>query len=293
MKKILLILVVLVILLSLSLCGRKDVADDDLNTSSMYNETENANDETLEISVNFDLSQYDAHGELSCGLIWVEKTFSAYDMEPETYFAYFDIDGNMQSAWIESEIWHKKDFVNGILILRKKPIQLPNLNYLDSGECVIYDTEFSMLARGYFEKTEKDLAIIDANERGEVFATGEIDIDGYGEGLFMISKDGIVNFPIKTDALSYSTVENLQKIKLDNGYYIIDFRGSWNHPYYMGIFDKDGNCIFEPSEQVDYPVYSVKKVISSDRFEIMFMGKDDKYHTVITDNTGKFLTEPT
>ena len=152
---------------------------------------------------------------------------------------------------------------------------------------------------GYFKTIEggnansREIAIIEANERGEVF--GIADLEGHGFGLFIVSSGGIVNFPVADDAFIYKTIENLERIKYENGYYIIDFRGTLgtlgNLPCYMGVFDKYGNRIFEPSEQIDYDVYSVE-VISENEFEILFQGKDGNNYTVRTDKTGKFLTAP-
>lgn len=285
MKKIVIFFIALATILSLCACAT--------NNTNARKET---NDKP---SVNFDLTQYDAHGELSCGLIWVEKTTSSYDKTPETTFVYLDVDGNVKSEWFSSELVYKNDFLNDLLIMREKPYDRGNGSYVDSGACIIYDTNFRQLAKGYFEfgdgdkPNEKKLAILDPNARGEIFFIGEL--VGFGEGLFMITKDSIVDFPIAENALIYPTVKNLQKIRLENGYYVIDFRADLgtigNLPCYMGVFDEHGNCIFEPSEQIDYEVFSVK-VLSADKFEVEFKGKDGKMYTVTTDRTGTFLSEP-
>ncbi len=263
MKKIGLLFMVFAMLLSVVGCSNVNIDSND----------------TPEKSVNFDLNQYEAHGELSCGLIWVEKTTSSYDQAPQTEFAYLDINGNVKSPWFNSEDYQKNDFSNELLII-KSYVYTPSL-------CYIYDTEFNELFKGHF------CEIANANERGEIFGFQSLDNDE--TSLVMINKNGSIEFPVADKAFIYQSVENLNNIRYENGYYIIDFRGTLgtlgNLPCYMGVFDENGKCIFEPSEQLKYEVYSVK-VISENRFEILFEGSDGNRYTVETDNTGKFLTEP-
>lgn len=279
MKKVLLIFIAFTTIFCLMACASTEGINNNLSTQT----------------VSFDLTQYDDHGELSCGLIWVEKTTSSYDKTPETTFAYLDADGNVKSEWFSSEMFYPRDFVNGMLILRKKPVEFRPSAYIDSGECIIYDTEFNELARGYFEFGDgeepnmKELAILDANERGEIFAIKDLDDDG--SAFIMIKEDGVVIFSVAEDAFINISIDNLRKTRYENGYYIIDCRLAFNFPCYMGVFDEKGNCVFEPSETLDYEVYSVK-VLSPHEFEIVFEGKDGKMYTVTTDHTGKFLSEP-
>ena len=284
-KKVCLIFVAFLMLMSLTACGSEKSAE----KGNAVKNTESP------VVVNFDLTQYDDHGELSCGLIWVEKTKSSYDKAPEKIFAYLDTDGNVQSEWFSSEMFYPRDFANGMLILRKKPVEFRPSAYIDYGECIIYDTGFNELARGYFEFGDgekpnmKELAILDANERGEIFAIKDLDDDG--SAFVMIKEDGVVTFSVAEDAFINVSIDNLRKTRYENGYYIIDCRLAYNFPCYMGVFDEKGNCVFEPSEQIDYEVYSVK-VLSPNEFEVMFEGKDGKMYTVTTDHTGKFLSEP-
>lgn len=282
MKKIILFLISCAMLFSLSACGG----------------TGNTANDPAKISVNFDLSQYDAYGEVSCGLIWVEKTESSYDTSPETKFAYADVDGNIKSPWFNSGEFNKADFVNGVVVLKESPYTYTGASR-DYARCLVYDTNFNTLVDGYFQTIDgekantRDIAIIDANTRGEVF--GIANLEKYGYGLFGISKEGIVKFSVGDDAFIYKTISNLKRIKFENGYYIVDFRGVLgtlgNLPCYMGVFDKNGSCVFEPSEQVDYEVYSVK-IISGNEFEIVFKGNDGKNYTVRTNSAGEFLSEP-
>ncbi len=257
-------------------------------------------------TVNFDLKQYDAHGDLSGGLIWVEKTESSYDQSPKKSFAYLDINGNVKSPWFSSSEFSKADFVNGFVILKESIYYVsgtttPGGNVRSKARCVVYDVNFNMAAEVWIQTVEKanetrkyELAIIDANERGEIFGFGE---NGSSEedDLLMITSKGVTCFNLPKKALLYPTVNNLKKIEMQNGYYVVDIRGDLgglgNLPCYMGVFDSRGRAIFQPSEQLNYNVYSVK-VLSSNNFEIMFRGKDDRYYTARVDATGRFLTEP-
>jgi len=245
-------------------------------------------------AVNFDLSQYDAHGELSCGLIWVESTTSSYDQAAETSFAYLDTDGNVKSPWFSSEDFLKADFSAGLVVIRESPLTFIG-GERDSAGGRVYDTDFNKLAEGIFDTNRVDgkgsleVVITDANDRGEVFAVGHI--ESYGNGLFMITKDNIVKMSVQTNHLFLASTKDLSKTKFENGYYIVDLRTGFNYPGYMGIFDEDGTCIFEPSEQLTYTVYSVK-VLGDNEFEILFDGADGKRYTATVDRNGTFLTEP-
>ncbi len=250
--------------------------DDALNSEEEINETE---------VVNFDLSEYDSYGELSCGLIWVEKTNSSYDEAPVTKFAFADADGNIKSQWFDSEKFEKANFVNGIVVLK---------GYKN---CLVYDTQFNELIdtkikieRDYTWGNVQEIVIAEANERGEVFGIADLDDDCYE--LLMVNKEKVVTFSVPENGLIFGSVSNLERIEYDKGYYIIDFRVQpGNLPGYMGVFNEKGECIFEPSEELEYWVYSIK-VISENRFEIMFEGMDGKYYNVEIDDTCQFLTEP-
>lgn len=251
---------------------------------------------TTSASVNFDLTQYQAHGELSCGLIWVERTASSYNQSPETQFAYFDTNGNQKSEWFYSSTWTKADFSNGLLCLceAKLNVGASNSTTLRSHvECVVYDTSFTKIASIWCAINE-GITITDADENGNLFAFGE-----YGNddrlGLYVINSSGIKRFDIDSNNLTYDTLKNLERIKTENGYYVVDLRGTLgplgNLPSYYGIFDQQCNAIFEPSETIPYDVYSVK-ILSENEFNVHFKGRDNKYYWVKTNSKGEFLEEP-
>ncbi len=282
MKKWILMLLLLALVLGM-LCGCSI-----LELSGLQGGLLNQGAENPEPQANFDLDQYASHGQWSDGLAWVETTTeSSYDKAAKTVFAYLDTDGNVVSPWFNSEEYEKGNFVNGLLILRRYP------NGRIGSKHVIFDQSFNMIcemsfASGRNEDNESEKAIIDANERGEIFGFTE-------DGLVKITKYGIVEFPLPDHALSYPTVKNLKKIEKQQDYYVVDIRGhvgvNYNIPWYMGVFDEDGNVIFEPSEQIKYDVLSVT-VLSEDEFEVLFAGEDKKHYTVKVDASGEFLTEP-
>lgn len=283
MKKLMSFCLMLLMVTLLSACGSFD------NTELPSNKTN---------QVNFDLSQYENHGELSEGLIWVEKTTSSYDQSPKTSFAYLDVEGNIKSPWFDTEEFSPSDFVNGLVILKSNTHTFYGAKK-DLANCVVYDTDFNKIADGYFKvnkevgngQYEYEIAIIDANEKGEIFGFAEIDGSDYG--LFKITKNNTVRFPVGDDAFLEPTVSNLKRIEKQLNYYVVDIRSTyWNNSvYYMGVFDESGNKIFEPSEQMDYDVWSIE-VLSDTQFQVRFQGKDSKFYTVKTDSTGTFLDEP-
>ncbi len=267
MKKLIYFCLMLLMVTLLSACGS-------------FENTKLTSDKTNQ--VNFDLSQYESYGELSEGLIWVKKTTSSYDQSPKTSFAYFDVDGNIKSPWFDAGKFLPSDFVNGFVILHENESEY-DISNLD--RCVIYDLNFNEIVDGYFG------TIIDANTDGEIFCFAAL--NGIDYGLFMITKDEIVNFPVGDDAFLEPTVSNLKRIEKQLDYYVVDIRSTYwnNRVYYMGVFDENGNKIFEPSEQMDYDVWSIE-VLSDTQFQVRFQGKDSKFYTVKTDSTGAFLDEP-
>ena len=280
MKKAILVLAIVAMLVALPSCAKKEAPQTAVVEKSPW---------------NFDIEQYGDHGALSCGLIWVEKTESSYDTAPTTTFAYLDKDGNVKSPWFDSKLYTKANFMNNMLVLQQSPYTEEG-GSRDYATCIVYDTEFNVLWEGNAKTVTgedghtRSIAIANPNSRGEVFAFANVDGDKLD--LIMVTKDGLVKFPVAESAFTYKTVANLENIALEGDYYIIDFRSTvGNSPCYMGVFDLEGNLIFEPSEVVEYVVYSVN-VKGENEFEITFKGKDWKDYSVTTDNTGAFLTKP-
>ncbi len=253
-------------------------------------------------SVNFDINQYDSHGILSDGLVWVERTISSYDSSPKTKFAYLDIDGNVISKWFNSSEWNKADFLNGLLVLRGKYYMPPNSVTASPPKLVcteIYNKKFELVSSIYvatetgYEAGQKttELLITDANENGEVFAIGEQ--SGSSRSLFKITNDETVRFETTGNQLFFASIKNLKRIYTDNGYYVVDFRESMmNMPTGILIIDKQGELIMDMEKQIDYTVFSVD-IISDDQIKIKFMGKDDRYYNVNINFDGEFLSTPT
>lgn len=246
--------------------------------------------------INFDLNQFDAHGNLSCGLIWVERTTSSYDQSAKTEFAYFDVNGIQKSEWFESSKWEKSDFSNDLLILRSDYV-VRYVNKAVSVNVKVYDTDFNLIsvitcdADDNYVNGEKivELAITDVDENGNIFAIGKID-EQYG--LYLINKNGIIKFEIEENNIIYTATTNLKGIRTENEYFVVNLRDGFGFSSYMGVFNKNGIAIFEPSEVISYEVYDLE-IISENEFNVKFKGKDDKYYWVKTDSQGNFLNEPT
>ena len=260
---------------------------------------------SVEANVNFDLSQYQSHGEYNSGLIWVEKTTSSYDQAQKTQFAYFDADGNQVSQWFSSSDYAPADFSNGLVCIHDRTLyDHGGYNLLSGVYGYVYDTSFNEIARVYCRLNEyysngrhAEVLLLDANQDGEVYAIGFLPED-YNNGdksthLIKISKDEIIKFDISSNQLGFGSLNNLKRIKRVSDYYLVDIRDPMiNYPQFLALFDTKGRLVLNPSEKTGYTVYSIS-AITPERFKIMFEGKDDKYYYAEIDLQGSFLTEPT
>ena len=132
MKKLLSLLLILCLIVSLAACGRnpgnEGPAENEQQAENNRPETTqpdeepeekpeqsgeklgtfniNASlDETAEEeTIHFDLSQYEQHGELSCGRIWCSIVEGDWDTPNEEWFAYFDCWGNQISTKINKRM---------------------------------------------------------------------------------------------------------------------------------------------------------------------------------------------
>ena len=139
--------------------------------------------------VNFDLSQYSGHGNLSCGLIWV-KEYQWIDRLDGNYemFAYFDVDGNQKSIWFNTREYFASNFKNNFLELEKVKLKYESERE-HSHNYDIYDLKFHKIASVECQNLGSRKGITPFNEYGFAFADerGKMEpvfIDSHGKHDF-------------------------------------------------------------------------------------------------------------
>ena len=166
-------------------------------SNSSTNEINNTTP-TKKETVNFDLSQYKDHGELSEGLLWVIKETSSWDSEPYESYAYLDVDGNVVYGWFSVGKYFKNDGYVGYVRATKLQ-DFKNgfaLIYNDSGvdklggyvNATVIDTSGNEIANflidAYKGSTGTKMDYKDFSSQGYAFFIGKEFYDGE-KGMFL------------------------------------------------------------------------------------------------------------
>lgn len=248
-------------------------------------------------SVNFDLSQYDSHGELSCGRIWVVKTISDWNTKPTKYFAYLDADGNVVYRWTPvGEVYSHgayvdamlpQDFVNDRAMIINKGFgtnatQLITLIDRDGNE--LYSSSWIFVE--FYEKRnrEREYHITDFDKEGYAYFVGRVCWDGNTEGnygVYWLDDNGIHEF----NAPLPKTETTLRSIKRINEYHFVSV-GS-----YSILFDLQGDPVIDFNEAVGILPYHIN-IIDDKYIEASFTGKDGKNYVCVLDFNGIFIKSP-
>ncbi len=268
-------LILLLTLLLLSSC----------NASQNNNNSAEKNTNTI----NFDLSQYIDHGELSCGRIWASIEDGDWDSTNVEKFAYFDSDGNKLTDWYKSDDWIPFNYNNNFAIILKedyygrewKHHQCKIFNI--DGKCIADFSVYNERGSGFFRDR---MAISDFNSDGMCCGYGMIEGD---ECIFWVDAKGEHLFNIDPDILISESSDSFEATKI--GEYIGLYLESGLSNYYAGIFDKNGDLVLNVTEALDKKdVYSIK--MNEDNFEVIFEGSDNKTYTCILDEYGNFVKKP-
>ena len=279
LKKILCSLLFIIIVFSFSAC------------SSFSNPNNNA---PTEETINFDLSQYKDHGELSEGIIWVIKESSSWDSEPSESYAYLDCDGNVIYGWRSVGTYYN----NGSYDCRAtRPQNFKN------GFALIYDQSGVDLLGGYVDATIINKSgvviaefLIDAYEsRNKIVMDYEdFNSDGYAffigkenyesqKGMFFVNSSGIHKFQCNDN--SYIAGHTLECIDVVNSKYLYV---SWCN---YQLFDLNGNLVMDIGECSEVNPDSID-IINDKYIEAHFTGKDDKNYICVIDFNGNFVKSP-
>lgn len=294
------------IMVSMVACGKSNKVskpaskDETGKVSQNISNNPNSIPSVLE-KVNFDLSSYDSHGNLSCGRIWVTKTESSWDSSPKRYYAYLDINGNVIYGWKEIGTVlgvHGKteyvddclplDYVNDRAIIigvrsdSKCSLQIIDLkgNELISPEHIYID-EYD-----YFENGEMiyNYAYTNFDENGIFYFIGKVWWDGNTEGdrgFYFIDTTGIHRFNAKMN-LSESLLNSVEKI---DKYFFV------KQGIYTCLFDSKGEVILNFREKANIEPYKIE-MLEDHQLKAYFIGKDNKDYQCILDFNGNFLSEP-
>ncbi len=277
MKKLYLLIVACVTVLLLSACVSE----------------KNVHEDYTESSVNFDLSQYKYHGELSEGLIWVVDEVSDWDTDPYEIYAYLDCDGNVVYGWHAVGTFYNygfydcpatslQDFKNGYaLIYDNGPISKGGF-----ADAVLIDKngiEFaSMLISADIDNRGAKLDYLDFNSQGYAFFIGREDFDE-NVGMYFINDSGVHKFQCNEN--SYIARYTLDNIDLINNKYLYV---KWCN---YQLFDLHGNMVMDLGEltglQPDYI-----DIVYDTYIEAHFTGKDEKSYVCVIDFNGNFINSP-
>ncbi len=266
---------------------------DEAVTSDVYEEVDASE------KVNFDLSEYDSYGNLSCGRIWVKKTISDWDKSPEQYFAYLDANGNVIYDWTPVGSYYYKgsyldsvlpqDFKNGYAMIINRAVgekTESGVYFIDLDGNVLYDS-VSIIVAHYLDDVgaREDLYITDFDDEHYAYFVGRIlpeDIDNGNWDLFWMDKDGVhrfnYDFP-NTDTVTRS-VERI------NGYFFVSCGA------YSVLLDSLGNPIIDFPEVSGITPYEIE-LLDDNQIKVYFEGMDSNDYQCILNYEGEFLTEPT
>ncbi len=281
MKKTILLLLSFLILLMLSAC----------------NESENHGDAGSKPSVNFDLSQYDSHGELSCGRIWVVKTISDWDTRPAKYFAYLDADGNVIYDWTPvGEVYYRgayvdamlpQNFVNDRAMIINRGFgttATQSIILIDHNGNELYSPSWIYVEFYEQRNREREYYITNFDKEGYAYFIGRVWWDGNTEGdygVYWMDDAGIHKF----NAQLPTTDRTLHAIERMDKYYFIAIGA------YSILFDFQGNPIVDFKEAAGIFPDSIE-IIDDKYIEASFIGKDDKRYVCVLDFDGNFIKSP-
>ncbi len=275
MKRFLLMIMVLVNVVMFCSCG-------------IVNQGETSNG-LEEETINFDLSQYDDHGELSCGRIWCSITEGGWDTANTTKFAYFDCDGNRISKWFEGDRYEPVDYKNDFIVFFVED-SIPTGVYLDleiydvNGKCVVDNFSYYL---GY--KIGRSFSGF--NSTGVACSYGY----KYGDekGFYWLDSTGAHRFKIDKDLKDYYSLDAEDYKAEKNGEYVLLFLdGSYNGFYdHVGVFNKSGKMILSITESLgNKDVRSA--YVENNEIHVVFKGADYDVYSCVLDMKGNFIEEP-
>lgn len=252
--------------------------------------------------INFDLSEYNDHGNLSCGLIWVQKTESTWDSVPQDYFAYFDTDGNRKSEWFSCNEYQPEDFQNNYVVLRGERRAFEDI--WDYYRCTVYNKSFYKITSLYCRKPAVSSCYIsDFDTQGYSFAVAYDEMQK-DDVLYWIDAQGEHIFQDPIDGAAYSSTSSideysLRKFKYSNDYFVlVDGSSDPNYLYtkIAQIYDKSGRFIldieYQMQKHTEECAITRAEVLDDNVVEFYFYGMDKNRYACIMDFNGEFIKTP-
>lgn len=251
-------------------------------------------------TIKFDLSQYEDHGVLSCGLVWVTKEVSDWNKEPEVKFAYLDAEGNIKSPWFSLNKYREAvNFTNGYVILIERSVFKEGFDY---SKCVVYNTEFKEIAKLNCRILPNSSAVIsNFDTQGDAYAVG---YDSSSDDvLYWIDRSGAHKFE-KTDSGSLSLLEKndlnrFKRVFKSNNYFVI-ISGS-NNPEYLYttiacIYDGNGRLVLDIEAAMrkrmdDFAITSAE-ILDEKSVKFYFYGANKKRYVCTMNFKGDFIKSP-
>ena len=261
----------------------------------VYHFVKKAETEAAVEKIRFDLSQYEDHGRLSCGLVWVTKEFSDWDEEPIMKFAYLDADGYVKSSWFSLDEYRTpRDFSNGYVIITTFEVTE------DHSNCVVYNTQFQRIASLNCKiSPHEEPCISNFDNQGYSYAVG-YDLNTDEEMLYWIDSSGLHEFQ-KNDRYSFGAIDErkLNEFKVSNNHFVI-VSGS-NDPNYLytiiaHIYDSNGKLMLDIEEAMskhseDFAITSAE-VLDNNTVKFYFYGTNKKRYVCTMNFSGDFVQSP-
>lgn len=248
---------------------------------------------------DIDLSQYDSHGEWSCGRIWVTKTEGNWDAAPTECFAYLDLDGNVIYGWEPvGSVWggrlgayidakEPQNFVDGRAMIVDRGFgdgSTQKVTIIDLDGNVLYSP--CSIYVEYYEKRnfERDYYITNFDKDGYAFFVGKVWWDGNTEGefgVYWLDDRGVhkVNTYLPT---SNEVIHSIERI--DNSFFV-------SYGAYSILFDSHGDVIIDFKESADICPYRIE-LLNEELIRAYFEGKDNRKYVCILNCIGEFWETP-
>lgn len=242
--------------------------------------------------INFDLSEYESHGELSCGRIWCSKIEGSWDTPNKESFAYFDCDGNRISQWFDRDTYTPTDFKNNFVVFHH--INIPPIR--DEYPVTVLDINCNQIAYlrviyDHYGAGADYLCISEFNSDG--IACCYARDEEYRKRLYWIDNSGANIFRIDVNSLDLLFTsfhpDDMNAEKLDDK--IVLYLGGSLYNEFTGVFSDDGDLLLDVKKAIGG--YQVRDVSADGaNLKVLFKGADDKLYNCIIDYNGNFVKDP-
>ncbi len=327
MKKFLCLILCFIFCLIITSCNISSNQDKSYETS----EQEIINDETSQNEkINFDTSKYDAHGKISCGRLWVERsTEGDWNEFSENEFAYFDTDGNQITEWFNSSTYRKSNYVNNILIICCEENNRVSTGPRAFPNCKAYDINGKKLG-GFSivgEKSRSDFVapcIANSTDKNQriIQTIEDVDVMGIDYGISLIDEKGVHDFNCSnavpsisgnfkeyvseddyiyndSDDEEYDDYEDLDideddytEFDIQSGDNLSVLNINYDYKVHSYIFDQNYKIKFCVNDLIEKNEPNDITILPNNKIKVEFTGINGKEYTCILNDKGKFDKKP-